>query len=164
MANRSTKKPRPKAKPRPVGRPSEYDPAYCLEVVKLGKQGMSRAEIASALDCSKTTLTAWEGEHPEFLTALQRARDESLAWWEMKARGGIDKGSAFNAQLWAKSVSGRFPSEPYRDRIQVSGPGDGPVPVDLTKASDEQLNRLENILGEIAVAIGNPGGEGSKGG
>lgn len=149
---------------RPVGRPSEYDPAYCARVVALGKEGKSRAEIASALDCSRTTLTAWENAHREFLTALSRAKDEELAWWEAQARAGINRGSAFNATIWAKSVSGRFPNEPYRERVQVTGANDGPLSVDLTKASDEQLNRLETILGEIAVAAGGQGGEGKASG
>jgi hypothetical protein len=148
---------------RPVGRPSEYDPAFCERVVRLGKEGRSRAEIASALDCSRTTLAAWEREHPEFMNALHRAKDEELAWWEAKARTGIDKGSAFNSALWAKSVSGRFPNEPYRERVQVTGKDDGPIQhVDLSGLSDEDLDRLEGVLGPL-VGSGQ-GGEGEAGG
>lgn len=141
---------------RPVGRPSEYDPTFCEQVIKLGKQGMSRAEIASDLDCSRVTLAAWERQHPEFMNALQRAKDESLAWWEGKARKGItDKG--FNSALWAKSVSGRFPAEPYRERVQLTGKDDGPIQhVDLGHLSDEELERLEGVLGPL-VGIGQSG-------
>jgi transcriptional regulator with XRE-family HTH domain len=150
------------AEPRPVGRPSEYDPAFCERVIALGKEGKSRAEIASALDCSRTTLASWERNHPEFLNALQRANDESLAWWEKKARLGIDKGSAFNSTLWAKSVSGRFPAEPYRERVQLTGKDDGPIQhVDLSHLSDEDLERLEGVLGPLLG--GGEGGEGEAG-
>lgn len=109
------------AEKRPVGRPSEYRDEYCDQVVQLGREGKSRAEIASALDCSRTTLGRWEAEHTEFLDALQRAKDEELAWWEKEAREGIRLGSSFNASLWAKSVNGRFPNEPYRDRHEIGG-------------------------------------------
>lgn len=152
------------AEKRPVGRPSEYDPAYCERVIALGKEGKSRAEIASALECSRQTLAAWEAAHPEFLSALQRAKDEELAWWEAKAREGLDN-PKFNAAIWAKSVNGRFPKEPYRDRVQVTGANDGPVQtVDLSGLSDEQLSALESIFGPLAAAAGDdagdPGGEG----
>lgn len=133
--------------PRPVGRPSDYDPAHCARVIVLGKEGKSRAQIASELDCSRVTLAAWERKHPEFLYAMQRAKDEELAWWEEKARSGIDLGSSFNASLWAKSMSGRFPAEPYRERVQITGKDDGPIQtVDLTNLSDDELDKLEALL------------------
>jgi len=122
----------------PVGRPTDYRPDHCARVIELGREGKSRAEIASALDCSRTTLAAWEKSHPEFLDALRRAKDEELAWWEGQAREGLNKGSAFNATIWSKSVSGRFPSEPYRERVQVSGPNDGPV--QYANLSEEEID------------------------
>lgn len=150
---------------RPRGRPSEYDPAFCKTVVQLGKAGKSRAEIASALDCSRQTLANWEAAHPDFMDALRRAKDEELAWWEGKARTGLTQGSGFNASLWAKSMSGRFPSEPYRERVQLSGPGDGPIrqqiEVDLSGLSDEELDQLERIRSKIAQPGSDPSGEGA---
>jgi transposase len=131
----------------PGGRPSEYDPAYCDAVIELGKAGKSRAQIASALNVSRQTLINWGLAHPEFLDALQRAKDEELAWWEGQAQEGLNKGSSFNAAIWAKSVSGRFPAEPYRERVQVTGAGDGPVrTLDLSKVATEDLDQLERIL------------------
>lgn len=148
---------------RPVGRPSEYDPAYCDRVIALGKQGYSRAEIASDLDCSRQTLANWEKEHSEFLDALKRARDESLAWWEQQARKGLTNKN-FNATIWSKSVSGRFPDEPYRERVQLTGKDDGPLRhqvVDLTNLSDEELEQLERIRSKLAQPGSDQGGEGT---
>lgn len=155
------------AEPRPVGRPTDYRPEHCETVIALGKEGKSRAEIASALDCSRNTLTAWEHAHPEFLSALQRAHDEQLAWWEAKGRGGIEQGSGFNAGLWGKCMSGRFPAEPYRDRVQLTGANDGPVQiVDLSKLSEEELDAYERLclrLGAVPArrAGADQGGEGA---
>ena len=154
---------------RPVGRPTTYRPEHCETVIALGKEGKSRAEIASALDCSRQTLANWEAEHPEFLDALKRAKDEELAWWEAKGRTGIDQGSGFNAGLWGKCVSGRFPTEPYRERVQLTGANDGPVQiVDLSKLSEEELDAYERLclrLGAVPAgrAGADQGGEGETG-
>lgn len=146
---------------RPVGRPSEYDPAYCERVLPLGEQGMSEAEIAKALGVPRTTMRSWAAQHPEFSSALAHARDLSLAWWEEQGRRGINRGSEFNASLYGKCVTGRFPDEPYRDRVQVTGKNDGPIQtVDLTKLDDEQLAKLEAIVSAASGLGGDPGGEG----
>jgi len=130
------------------GRPTKYDPAFCDEIVAMGQQGFSFAEMANGFDVVRETLTDWAKAHPDFSDALTRAKSASLAWWENEARNGINKGSAFNAALWAKSMSGRFPAEPYRDRAEVSGPNGGPVvtaSVDLTSATPEQLATLAGL-------------------
>lgn len=130
------------------GRPTKYDPAFCDEIVAMGQQGFSYAEMANGFDVIRDTLTAWAAEHPDFSAAVQRAKSASLAWWENEARNGINKGSAFNAALWAKSMSGRFPAEPYRDRAELSGPNGGPIAtasVDLTTATSEQLAALAGL-------------------
>lgn len=110
-------------------RPSDYSEDYCERVIALGKEGKSRAEIALDLDVSRQTLLNWSNEHPEFLDALNRAKDCELAFFEAKGREGMEKGSAFNAALWAKCVSGRFPSEPYRERVEHTGADGGPIAV-----------------------------------
>jgi transcriptional regulator with XRE-family HTH domain len=158
---------------RPLGRPSEYDPAHCERVIELGKEGKSRAEIASALDCSRVTLAAWEKANPEFLYALQRAKDEELAWWEGEARLGLNKGSAFNAAIWKQSVSGRFPNEPYRERHELAGSNGGPI--QYANLSEEEIDaRLAAIVqqhglgeasaGGAAADVAAAGGEGEAGG
>lgn len=109
------------------GRPSEYDPAFCDVVIRCGAEGKSRAQIAAELEVSRNTVHEWSQAHPEFADALQRAKDLELAWWEEVARKGVNKGSQVNATLWGRAVSGRFPTEPYRERTEVSGPNGGPI-------------------------------------
>jgi hypothetical protein len=105
------------------GRPTLYDEAHCERVVSLGAEGMGRAEIAFELGVCRNTLANWEQAHPEFLRAMTRANDASLAWWERSGRTGLLMGSGFNAGLYGKCMSGRFPAEPYRERIEHAGPG-----------------------------------------
>jgi hypothetical protein len=151
----------------PGGRPSLYDPAFCDRVVAYGKEGMSPAEIASRLGCVRNTLNNWRDEHPEFLTALHRASEESLAWWEGKGRTGVDKGAAlFNAALWKMCMSGRFPSEPYRERVQLTGKDDGPIQHehDLSKLTDAELAEADRIAAKLGIPghqDQDRGGEGS---
>lgn len=103
----------------PAGRPSEYDPAYCERVIELGRQGCGKAEIADELDCSRQTLLNWAEAHPEFLDALHRAHDCSLAWWEKQARMNLAT-AGYQSGLWKQAMSGRFPAEPYRERQELS--------------------------------------------
>lgn len=128
------------------GRPSKYDPAFCAAVVEAGKQGQSKAEIASGLDVSRPTLDAWAKEHPDFLYALQCAHEHSLAWWERQARTNLAT-SGYQSGLWKQAMSGRFPNEPYRDRAEVTGAEGKPLlpPFDLSSLTDEQKRVLASI-------------------
>lgn len=106
----------------PAGRPTTYDPAYCERVIELGREGCGRAEIADELDVARQTLTNWSEAHPEFLAALQRAHDCSLAWWEKQARTNLGT-TGYQAGLWKQAMSGRFPAEPYRERVDTQHSG-----------------------------------------
>lgn len=128
------------------GRPTKYDPSFCDRIIEYGQLGFSYAEMANAFDVVRETLTEWGKAHPDFSVALHRAKSASLAWWENEARTGLNKGSAFNAALWAKSMSGRFPAEPYRERQEISGPAGGPMQtVDVSGLTPEQLAALASI-------------------
>jgi transposase len=104
-----------------VGRPTDYMPEHCDVVIALGKQGKSYTQIAVNLDISKKTLYNWADEHPEFLHALERARECAQDWWETKGQQGLDA-DKFNASVWAKSMSCRFPDD-YSDKNKVEHSG-----------------------------------------
>jgi hypothetical protein len=114
---------------------------------------MSEAEVARELGVPRTTMRSWGDQHPEFSSALSHARDLSLAWWEKQGREGIHKGSAFNAPLWSKCVAGRFPHEPYRDRVQIAGPDDGPI--ETKEVSDhDRAKAVLALMGRIGAGAG----------
>lgn len=98
----------------PAGRPSEYRPAFCDQVVDLGKEGKSKAQMAAAFDVSRQTIDNWAVAHPEFLEALSRAETHAQAWWEAKGVEGLEK-PGFNAAVWKKSVEARFRDD-YTER------------------------------------------------
>ena len=103
-----------------AGRPTAYKPEFCDTVINLGADGCSLTEMASELGVSRQTVYAWMDEHPEFLDAMTRARTESQAWWERKAREGIisANGVSINAALWSKYMAARFPDD-YKEKREI---------------------------------------------
>ena len=56
-----------------MARPTDYQPSYCEDVIALGKQGKSKAQMAAHFDVSRQTIDNWAAANPEFLEALTRA-------------------------------------------------------------------------------------------
>lgn len=113
----------------PAGRPTDYRAEMCERVIELGKDGYSKAELAADLGVTRATMDAWTKTHEEFLNAVSLAQELSLAWWEKQSRTNLEK-KEFQASLWGKAMSGRFPKEPYRDRVEASGPDGGPIHIE----------------------------------
>lgn len=101
----------------PAGRHSTYDPVHCETVIELGKAGKSLTQIACALDVDKATLLRWKEEHPEFRTAITRAKEFEQDWWETQGQIGLGA-ERFNAAVWKKSMEARFRDD-YTERKQV---------------------------------------------
>lgn len=124
----------------PAGRPSKYDPKYCDLVIELGAEGLSPEAIAAKIGVNRTTMLVWAGQYPDFFTALERAKDLELLWWEEVGRKALfaDK---FQQQVWAKSMQARFRHK-YTERVEntLQGPDGGPIRVhaivDFLKPSD----------------------------
>jgi hypothetical protein len=123
--------------PNPRGRPSTYDPAYCDRVIELGADGKSPEQISAAIDVPRTTMLRWADEHPEFRTALTRAKELEQDWWESIGQKALfaDK---FQASVWAKSMSARF-REKYTEKVvqEQTGKDGGPI---------EMVNRIERHI------------------
>lgn len=104
------------------GRPSDYRAEYCDDVIALGKEGKSRAQMASHFDVSRQTIDNWAEAHPEFLEALTRALTHCQAWWEDKGQSGLIL-PGFNAAVWKKSVEARFRDD-YTERQEQTVKGE----------------------------------------
>jgi len=107
---------------KPVGRPTNYDAAYCQKVIDLGTEGYSIVEMAAEIGVARTTLERlWPEAHPEFLQALDEARDRSQAWWETQGRKNLTA-DKFQAALYSRSMAARFPND-WRESKQVEHKG-----------------------------------------
>jgi hypothetical protein len=96
------------------GRPSDYRPEYCEQVIEFGKLGLSVAQMASRLDTSKQALLRWVEANQEFRNAMEVARSHSQAWWEEVGQANLimpkDSGS-FQGSVWSRSMAARFPDD-----------------------------------------------------
>jgi len=111
-----------------MGRPSTFKAEYCEKVIELGKQGMSVVEMACEIGVARATLeTNWPEQHPEFLEAFTRAREESQAWWEKTGREGM-KAKSIDSAIFSRSMAARFPHD-WREttRNEHSGPNGSPI-------------------------------------
>jgi len=60
-----------------VGRPSEFKPDYCEQVVKLCRLGATDQDIAEFFNVSTTTIDNWKIRYPEFLGAVRAGKIEA---------------------------------------------------------------------------------------
>ena len=116
---------------RPVGRPSLYKPEYCEEVIALGKIGKSVEAIGAILGVGTKTLYNWRDENPEFLHALDMAKEFELQWWEDIAQTHMvenKESDKLNASIWSRSMAARFPKK-YRESVkqEITGADGAPL-------------------------------------
>ena len=116
---------------RPVGRPSKYDPKFCDEVIALGKIGKSVEAIGALLGVGTKTLYNWRDENPEFLHALDMAKEFELQWWEDIAQTHMvenKESDRLNATIWSRSMAARFPKK-YREQVkqEITGADGAPL-------------------------------------
>jgi hypothetical protein len=115
---------------RKIGRPTDYDPAFCDSVIALGMEGAGKAEIAYTLGVVRQTLDDWAKRHPRFLDAMSRAREAAAGWWAEQGRKGFLLGKQFNAQAYSFQVRNRFPGE-WQERVALTDPDGGVLKVQL---------------------------------
>ena len=121
----------------PVGRPSKYNPAFCDQVIELGKLGKSVEQIACELGLSTRVMYKWRDEHEEFMHAMEKAKEYEQYWWETIAQTHMieEQGAAkLNASIWSRSMAARFPRK-YRESIkqEITGSDGGPLQIQEVK-------------------------------
>ena len=116
---------------KPVGRPSLYDPSFCDKVVALGALGKSVEQISSNLGVSCRVLYDWRDRYPEFLRALEEAKEAEQTWWEDQAQAYMlehKDGAKLNASIWSRSMAARFPKK-YRESVKQEITGENGAPL-----------------------------------
>lgn len=113
------------------GRPTDYDPAFCEDVIRLGRQGKSIEQIAYRLCVAVSTMYKWRDQYPEFSEALTIAKESEQAYWEDLADDHIIEtrdGPKLNATIWSRSMAARFPKK-YREQVkqEITGANDAPL-------------------------------------
>ena len=113
----------------PGGRPSDYDPSYCDEVVDFLKDGFSLAAFAGHIGVARSTVYKWADEHPEFSDAVKTGQAGAVLWWEKANRASATNGQG-NPTSIIFGLKNRAADE-WRDvkATEISGPDGGPVSV-----------------------------------
>ena len=105
---------------KPFGRPIEYDPSYCQEIIDFCGQGYSIEAFAGKLGVSKQSLYNWFEKYPDFMDAKRVALEKSRMFWEGLAIDHVlNKSDSFgngqgstsrsiNASVWIFNMKNRF--------------------------------------------------------
>jgi hypothetical protein len=128
--------------------PATYTEAIPAEVLALGREGLTDAQIADHLGLALEELTALANGHKELKDALSRARTAAVAWYEEKARRAIAlDNNRFPAGLFAHIAKVVHPDR-HGDRLTVTLDLSQlvrvslPTPSDLAGLPDEQTGPL----------------------
>ena len=101
-----------------VGRPPEYRPEMCKELVDLMEQGWLDCEVYSKWNISKNTFYRWIRENPEFAEAYQTGLPKCESYMVKKLKemmtGDLTGKHSFTATIsllnnkfgWAKTTTG----------------------------------------------------------
>jgi hypothetical protein len=65
--------------------------------------------------------------HPEFATALRRAKAFEQDWWETAGSSNLTA-DRFQQQVWRTSMQARFRDD-YTERRAIEGPDGGPLQI-----------------------------------
>lgn len=152
------------------GRPTKYKEEYCLAAEAFARLGWTELQIAEKIGVSEVTLNAWKKAYPQFLKALKDGKEEPDDRVERslfeRATGYVNKNAVkifmpanaedpvyapyheyvapdVTAQIfWLKN---RRPDR-WRDKQDIDFKGTMTVKRDLSKLTDEELARLDEIL------------------
>jgi hypothetical protein len=86
------------------------DPSAALtaEILRLGRKGSSRREIAAALGMTLEQLATRTRAEPEVAAALALAEEAARAWWEGLPRAAFGAGARVNLAAWRAAMTSRF--------------------------------------------------------
>jgi hypothetical protein len=103
------------------GRPTEYDPAYCDQIVEHMSEGASITSFAAEIGVCRATINNWMAEHSEFLEACARAKAKCAAWWEKTNRKLAETGTG--NQGACKLGLTNMAADDWRDKSEVEHSG-----------------------------------------
>ena len=98
-------------KKKPIGRPTEYDPAFCDVVIEKMAEGFSKEATAGYLNICKDTLYKWAAKHKDFADAIALGETKSQLLWEktlVDYRVHTKNGSQINSQVFNLNMKNRF--------------------------------------------------------
>lgn len=132
------------------GRKSKWKPTYSGQVIRMGRKGLSEAEMAAKLNVSVTTFRKWREDFPPFQEAFELAMTFSEAYWsELHTKallGEID----VNVNLITKAMQSRF-SETWgeKQKIEQTGKDGGPIQFESAGLLEELKSKIQAVVSRV---------------
>ena len=100
-----------------------------------------------AAGINRTTYWRWTEHDLTFSAACKQAETEAveIVEAELRRRALLKTPKTRDTTALIFYLKAHRP-EKYRERIEHSGPGGGPIPIDLSRLSTEELNDLERLV------------------
>lgn len=134
----------------PAGRPSDYLPVYCEQVIEVCSEGYSLTGFAGKIGVARDTISEWAKVHAEFSVAVKKAKAATAAWWEERGRQvAKDGGPGGQSTMVIFGLKNHAP-EDYRDRQEIAhtGKDGGPVAITLDDKRAAAKALLDAAFGE----------------
>ncbi len=125
-----------------VGRPTDYDPKYCEEIITHMAEGLSKEAFAGSIGVSKQTLYDWMKAHEEFLDAVHIGEMKSLLWWERRGIKGMSEGKDFSPIPWKFGIANRHG---WKDKSDVTSDDKQVVAGFVYNAPKQEEDHEENL-------------------
>lgn len=119
-----------------------YDPAYCEQIVQMGKQGYSQKMMWSELGIGSQTAMQWMEEFPEFHDAADRALTASQGYWEQQMLLNTEN-KGFNARVAEVALKGQFPSYKPGAQQEIKAKVEAEIKVDFGAEVAKLLTQLK---------------------
>jgi hypothetical protein len=129
-----------------AGRPSDYDPAFCEQVVEFGKEGLLPISMAARLGVTKSTIHLWAKVHPEFSDAFDLARAFCEAYHMERACETAHGSRSGNAPMTKFILSAAFG---YRETSGVELSGEVKQSTPLSPEDALKAAKVAEEAGEV---------------
>lgn len=131
----------------PAGRPTDYRPNYCEELISLMATGLSLTAAAAELGFHRQRVYEWAEKHDELADAINLARGKRVLFLEKRLLSDGTPSPAMTGTIFALKNAD---AEEWREKIvnEHTGPDGGPQEHKHT-LSDESAVLLSEVLGSL---------------
>lgn len=97
-----------------IGKPSQYDPKYCDQLIEFMSQGFPLNAFPGEIGVSRSTIYNWINKHDDFREAMELARAKQCRELWGQALKGLwitKEGPNLNQNLWGRIMLNCFPED-----------------------------------------------------
>lgn len=132
------------------GRPSDYKPEYCQEIIDFMAKGNFTFQYANYIGKHVDTLYEWGKVHKEFSEALKTAKQKCYDWWVTRGLIMLNEPSNLHdSKPWLYIMNNLHGWGDNR-KVELTGKDGKPVEVhsevELKGAAVESLGRIADAL------------------